>query len=791
MYHFIGIGGIGMSALARLALQQGHLVRGSDMRTSTLLDQLEKEGAQIYVGQKAGVLQAGDTVIYSTDIDAENIELSEAKKLNLQILHRSELLRELMHDQKALLVAGTHGKTTTTALLATVLLEEELDPSFMIGGLFLHTKMNGRIGKGPYFVAEVDESDGSFLKTFPFGAIVTNLDREHLNYWKTEEKLAEGFKIFSQQTKNSAHFFWCKDSPWLQKIYGMTGISYGFSSDATCRVSGFSPTEQGCLFNIAYFDQEYIDIELALYGRHNALNATAVFGLALSLGCSEKLIRRAFKNFPGISRRFECIGVAHNIEIYDDYAHHPAEIAATLKTLRDRVRERRVIALFQPHRYSRVRDLFEEFTQCFEDVDELIITDIYSAGEEAIENITASLLLEKLQRTFKGQARFLTKVELVQKTFSLMRPGDTLITLGAGDITAIGKIIFQKVIDAPPKLSVGLLFGGSSPEHEVSLSSASQIAALLDPTIYTVESFGISKEGVWMADSLDNSSRENVPILRASILERLLACDVCIPVFHGPRGEDGMVQGMLETLSLPYVGCDFSSCAVCMNKSWTKQIAQAHGVATATSIEVDRIKWRKVSEIIVEEAENLLCYPIWIKPVHLGSSIGVSRAINRQELHTAITLAFKYDEILLLEKEVNGRQIEFALLGNEFLRVGCSGEILNQGQFYDYEKKYGSDSIATQTPANLTLSQEQEGKQLAERIYKACNCHGLARIDFFLDQEGQYWLNEINPFPGFTATSLYQRMWAAAGVSPEALCNELIVLALHRYRKKTALIYSK
>jgi UDP-N-acetylmuramate--alanine ligase len=787
-YHFIGMGGIGMSALARVLLQRGQKVQGSDIRSSALLAQLESEGATVEIGHSGEMIHQGDTIVYSTDILPDNAEMQKAVALQLPVLHRSELLHLLMSNQKPLLVTGTHGKTTTSALLSAVLLEADFDTSFVIGGLLRPMNINGRTGKGPYFVAEADESDGSFLKTAAFGAIVTNLGLDHLNFWKTPDKLRIAFREFFEKTERIAHLFWCRDDEELRELCPK-GISYGFSENAELRIENFSTSDVGVRFDLSFDGKTYKAIDLALNGRHNALNGAAVFGLALSLGANEEAIRRAFARFGGAARRLEWLGSAQNIDIYDDYGHHPTEIRATLSALRGRIRERRLVVLFQPHRYTRGRDLFNEFLGCFEAADELLMTDIHTAGEAPINGISAASLYTRLREKLGSRVRFFPRQHLENGCAALLRPGDSVITLGAGDITSAGRTILEKINELQPKLTVGVLFGGTSAEHDISLLSAGNVLKALDPSLYQIESFAISKEGVWFHgdDAQKLPLSEKGGRITPEVLEKLNQCDVCFPVFHGTQGEDGMIQGLLEALDLPYVGCDYRSSALCMQKSWTKQVAMMNAIPTASFFEYSAILWRERPELLTKRVEEQLSFPVWVKPVHLGSSIGVSRAENVEELQAAAARAFSHDDVLIVEKEVVGRQIEFAVMGNDRIQIGQPGEILNHGQFYDYERKYGAGSLQTKTPAELSPLEVMTGLDLASRAYQACGCAGLARVDFFLDAAGNYWLNEINPLPGFTSISLYPKMWEAAGMTQRKLCNELVVLALHRHRRSVVL----
>lgn len=773
-YHFIGLGGIGMSALARILMQKGHKVQGSDKAFSLLLEELQKEGAHVQIGHSAEGLLAAETVVYSTDIKEDNVEWIKAKERKLPLLHRSDLLHELMKDKKNLLVTGTHGKTTTTSLLASVLLEAGLDPSFVVGGLMRSLNTNAKAGKGEYFVAEADESDGSFLKTPSLYAIVTNLENDHLDYWKSAQRLDLAFQQFMGQAK---HLFWCCDDPRLC-VLNPKGTSYGFSEGAQLQISRFRQTEQGIVFDL----NGYTDIELSLLGRHNALNGAAVFGLAVALGISEKKIRSAFKKFAGVARRLEWKGEKHKVAVYDDYGHHPHEIAVTVKALRDRIRERRLVVVFQPHRYTRVRDLFDEFTNCFGDADEVFMTDIYSAGEMPIEGITSAALYTRMREKLGSKLHFFPRTHLEIGVAAALKPLDVVLTIGAGDVTKAGEPILNHYAARAPKLNVGVLFGGTSAEHPVSLMSARNIIESLDTSVYNIKLFGVTKEGEWVS-GFDLDKKTVGPRLSSEILQELVKCDVCIPVFHGPQGEDGMIGGLLDALCLPYVGCDYRSGAICMQKTWTKYAALLHEVPTAPFLEVDAVTYRRDPLAWIHKMEEKFPYPVWVKPVHLGSSIGVSRASNREELFRSIDLALHYDETFLVEKEIRGRQVEFSLLGNEYIQIALPGEIINHGSFVAYDKKYGASAMEIRVPAPISEVEKMVGYELAEKMYRACGCKGLARIDFFLDEKGHFWLNEINPFPGFTDTSAYPKMWTVTGKAMGQLTDEMITLAFHRNRR--------
>ncbi|MGE5196332.1 MAG: UDP-N-acetylmuramate--L-alanine ligase [Anaerolineae bacterium] len=441
-FYFIGIGGIGMSALVRILLQKGCKVSGSDVALGSLTQDLKNKGAEIFEGHSADRLNCSMTVIYNTNISEQNPEYLRARELKLPLLHRSDLLKDLMEGYYSLLVAGCHGKTTTSSLFAHVLIEVGLDPSYAIGGIVRSLNANGGHGEGPYFVAEADESDGSFLKYPAFGAILTNIDNDHLNYWKTQEALILGFKEFSSRIFSENHLFWCKDDEYLNR-FGLKGVSYGFDEKADLFVKNFRQIGWRMVFDFHFESQDFLDVDIPLIGAYNVLNAAAVFGLCLRLNLSECLIRRALRSFQGVGRRVEKKGEINDIEVFDDYAHHPTEIFATLRAMKAAVGDKRLVVVFQPHRYSRVRDCFAQFPDAFDLADELILTDIYPGGEKPIEGVTTHALCEAIRSKSERRIHHVSREEVVSYLISFLRPRDVLLTMGAGDITKIGPDVLE------------------------------------------------------------------------------------------------------------------------------------------------------------------------------------------------------------------------------------------------------------------------------------------------------------------------------------------------------------
>lgn len=422
-YHFLGIGGIGMSALAHILHEKGENISGFDPKG---VPHLCKKG--VILTQELPKEHA--TIVYSSAILNDHPELLSAQKRGLPLMHRSDLLKNLLQDKFALLVTGTHGKTTTSALLSWVLQSAGLKPTYAIGGIMHNFNKNGGFGSGPYFVAEADESDGSFLNYLGDGAIVTNVEKEHLEYWETETKLIDGFKRFFNQVKNSNLLFWCKDDPILKRL-NPPGISYG-RGGACCIKMRKQKGMQG-VFTAIFKGKVYKHVELPLIGEKNALNGLAVFGMALQLGISEHNIRTAFSSYKGVKRRLERVGEINRITLYDDYAHHPSAIRSTTLALKNAYKTRRLVIVFQPHRYTRTQTL--DFSGSFVYTDLAIITDIYSGGEQPIEGVSGSSFTKALKA---NNTIYLSRESLLSLLPKILIPGDLFMTVGAGDIFEIG-----------------------------------------------------------------------------------------------------------------------------------------------------------------------------------------------------------------------------------------------------------------------------------------------------------------------------------------------------------------
>ncbi|MGR3440995.1 UDP-N-acetylmuramate--L-alanine ligase [Salipiger abyssi] len=451
--HFVGIGGIGMSGIAEVLLNHGYVVQGSDLKRSKITERLEALGAHIFEGQTAANLETAEVVVISSAIKPGNPELDEARRRGLPVVRRAEMLAELMRLKSNVAVAGTHGKTTTTTMVATLLDAGNYDPTVINGGIIHAYGSNARVGLGEWMVVEADESDGTFNRLPATIAIVTNIDPEHMEHWGSIENLRDGFYQFVSNIPFYGLAVCCTDHAEVQALVGRVSdrrvTTYGFNAQADVRAVNLR-YEKG----IAHFDillqgedSKIEDCTLPMPGDHNVSNALAAVAVARHLGMKRDEIRTALAAFGGVNRRFTRVGEVNGVTIIDDYGHHPVEIAAVLKAARQAT-EGRVIAVHQPHRYSRLHSLFDDFCACFNEADVVAIAEVYAAGEEPIEGATRDDLVAGLIRHGHRHARaILSEDDLERLVREQARPGDMVVCLGAGTISAWANNLPQRLAD--------------------------------------------------------------------------------------------------------------------------------------------------------------------------------------------------------------------------------------------------------------------------------------------------------------------------------------------------------
>ena len=440
--HFVGIGGIGMSGIAEVLLNHGYVVQGSDLKSSKITDRLEALGAMIFEGQRAKNLEAAEVVVISSAIKPDNPELVEARRRGLPVVRRAEMLAELMRLKSNVAVAGTHGKTTTTTMVAALMDHGQFDPTVINGGIIHAYGSNARVGEGEWMVVEADESDGTFNRLPATIAIVTNIDPEHMEHWGDFDTLRQGFYDFVSNIPFYGLAVCCTDHPEVQALVGRITdrrvVTYGFNAQADVRAVNLRYKNGVAHFDIALqADGSLIEgCTLPMPGDHNVSNALSAVAVALHLGMSGDEIREALAAFGGVNRRFTRVGEVEGVTIIDDYGHHPVEIAAVLKAARQAC-EGRVIAVHQPHRYTRLSSLFDDFCACFNEADVVAIAEVYSAGEDPIPGASRDDLVAGLIRHGHRDARAIeTEDDLEQLVRAEARAGDMVVCLGAGTISA-------------------------------------------------------------------------------------------------------------------------------------------------------------------------------------------------------------------------------------------------------------------------------------------------------------------------------------------------------------------
>ena len=444
--HFVGIGGIGMSGIAEVLLGMGYSVSGSDLNQSETTRRLESLGARVHTGHRAQNLRRADVVVVTSAARPENPEILAARSGGIPVIHRADMLAELMRHRHGLAISGSHGKTSTTSLLAAILDRSGLDPTMVVGGRLKSLGSNARFGRGEYLLAEADESDGSFLKLPATVAVVTNIDPEHMDHYGTEERLRQAFADFVNKVPFYGLCVLCADCENVRSLLPRVErrfVTYGVSSDADYTARDITARGPTTCFTPVHRGKARAPVTLGMVGRHNVNNALAAMAVADELEVPHEVTREALGAFDGVGRRFTIRGEAGGVMVVDDYGHHPTEIRATLAGAREAF-GRRVVAVFQPHRFSRTQLLFQEFAGAFGDADMLLLTDIYAASEDPLEGVNSARLAAEIRsRGHKDVTHLPEKDAALQQLRERVQPGDIVVTLGAGDIWRVGQGLLE------------------------------------------------------------------------------------------------------------------------------------------------------------------------------------------------------------------------------------------------------------------------------------------------------------------------------------------------------------
>lgn len=458
--HFVGIGGAGMGGIAEVLINQGYQITGSDLAENANTLRLRGFGAEVFIGHAAENVKGADVIVVSTAIQADNPELVAAKELLIPQVRRAEMLAELMRFRHGVAIAGTHGKTTTTSLIASVFAEAELDPTFVIGGLLNSAGTNARLGTSKYLIAEADESDASFLHLQPMVSVVTNIEADHMDtYGGDFNKMLDTYVDFLRNLPFYGLAVMCIDDPVVRELLPRVGrqmITYGFSEDADVRGADYQQRGGRSSFTVYRADASPLQVTVNLPGKHNALNALAAIAVATDEGVSDAAIMAALEKFGGIGRRFEHLGafaLEHqgnhgDVLLVDDYGHHPSEVAVTIAAARAGWPDRRIVMAFQPHRYSRTRDLFDDFVNVLSDVDVLLLLDVYSAGEAPVNGADSRALARAIRMRGQMEPIYVgDRAELYKVLADVLQPGDMLLAQGAGNIGAIARDLVATSLD--------------------------------------------------------------------------------------------------------------------------------------------------------------------------------------------------------------------------------------------------------------------------------------------------------------------------------------------------------
>ena len=762
--HFVGIGGAGMSPLARILLDMGFKVSGSDRADSPTLKMLSGHGAEIFIGHDEKNIHSDiDAVVISSAIPQDNVEIAAAKKFNMNILHRSDINAELLNSKKGIAVAGAHGKTTTTSMIGFVLFNSNVDPTIIIGGESADLGTSAILGKGDWLVSEADESDGSFVKLKPMISVVTNVEDDHLDHYGTVENIRKAFKTFVENTnKKKGVVVLCFDNENLRNLAEKINhkvISYAIDNDADYMAKNIEKTADGLDFDVVKnFDGETKQlgrVNLKIHGHHNVLNALATIAVCIEVGVDFDDVVKGLSQFHGAKRRFQTKGHVKNVTIVDDYAHHPTEIAATLKAARE-TNPKRLICVFQPHRYSRTKLLLKEFGTAFTDADLLVLTDIYSAGEEKIEGIDGESILKEVLATNKAISYIPEREKIAEYLLDNVITGDLVITMGAGDIYKTGEELIELLKKQRQRSKIVVVMGGTSTEAEVSRRTGTAIFNALKSKNYNVETMELNPK-TFAADILNSN------------------CGIVFNAVHGLYGEDGQIQGTLDMLGIKYTGSGVLASATTMDKVATKRMFAFANINTP-KFEVYRIADK--DETLAEKVLNEFGLPVVIKAANQGSSIGVEIVEKAEDISPAIENSFKYGDEILVEEFIKGRELTVAVFGNEDVAQALPViEITTTTGRYDYETKYKKGASTHICPAEISAELTKKVQALAVSAFKICKCAGVARVDVMLSEENIPYAIEVNSVPGMTETSLVPDAARAAGIEFPELCEKILTLA--------------
>lgn len=737
-FFLVGIGGAGMSSLALMLKDQGCLVAGSDSTPSDVITRLIAEGIEVHIGHLDDTVKPGDQVVLSDAIDLKiSPEVRTAHKYECALFRRSQLLGWLLRDKKVIAITGTHGKTTTSGMIGTSLQAAGLDPTIVIGAVIPELGTSVVPGKGEYAVVEACEAYDSFHDLSPQVVVLTNLEMDHVDFHGDFENLKGSVRRFVHSLPKDGELIFCAED------HGAQEIAAAFDGQK----DGYSKVEW----------------TLRIPGEHNRLNAGAAKAVWNYLGLTDEQTTKAkarLQVFGGAERRLQVIRDGE-ITVIDDYAHHPTEIVASLSALKERYPNRRLVVVYQPHLYSRTKDLIPEFAEALDIADHVVMTDIYPAREAPIAGISSARIAEKLTKPVDYiPVRHLLPRYVAMKA----KPGDVIVGMGAGNIAEFAPALVEELdrdrvrrylAGESVSLKVVVAYGGDSPEREVSIHSGRAVHQALvelghDAKLVDVSELALSKGDF---SRFVGSGRPDVVFLAV----------------HGTHAEDGAIQGLFELLHIPYTGSNVQASAVAMDKQTTKTILAQAGLPVP-----------KGQLVHSADEEIFLRPPLVVKPNAQGSTVGLTFVETEDQLKEAIRKAAAFEGGVLVEDWLKGMETSTPVLGDKPL---LPVEIAPVSGRYDFDSKYTPGATEEIVPARLPAHLIERAQKQALAAHKALGCSGATRTDMIVVGEDLVIL-EVNTLPGMTPTSLLPNSALAVGMDFNSLVDWIVRDALIRHEAK-------
>lgn len=743
-FFFVGIGGAGMSGIARMMLERGFRVRGTDAQDSPVVQDLEARGARVWIGHTGVPLETDDALVITDAVDLDaSPEVARARQLGCPVFRRSQALGWLLEGHRVIAVTGTHGKTTVTGMTGAALVRAGLDPLVVVGATV--PQFGGAVveGKGEWAVVEACEAYDSLRDLDPHLVVLLNLEPDHLDYHGTWENLKAAVGRFLERIPAEGGVIANEDDPGVRELLAEhPSLRVTWTRGTTWAESGQT---------------------LVLPGDHNVSNAGQAWHAAQAAGGDPALAAEGIASFGGAERRLQVVRESDDLTVIDDYAHHPREIAASLQAVRSRYADRPVVVVFQPHLYSRTRDVLEGFAPALDLADRVVLTDIYPAREEPLPGMSSARIVEGLSRPHRYvPSRHLLPREVAGwvRSDKLHRP--VVVGMGAGNIGDFATAFLAEW--DRPKGRLVVAYGGDSSEREVSLHSGRAMAEALRTAGETVELVDVSDALLtgrfpedWVGDGRP---------------------DCVVLAVHGTHAEDGAIQGLCELLHLPYTGSGITASAIAMDKQLTKTVLEAAGLPVPRGVRLTRAD----ADAVFAAAETVGGDRWVVKPNAQGSTVGLSFVERREDLVPAVERALAYGEAALLEEWLSGVEISVPVLGDRALPAV---EIVPASGRYDFASKYEVGATNEVCPARIPPGESARASDIALAAHRALGCEGATRTDFIVVNGRGPVALEVNTLPGMTPTSLLPRSAGVAGLSFAELCAWMVQDARERHVRKT------